>query len=113
MCFIALGIGLLASGVIIDGANLFEMPIAGGYLIGVISVIAMIEAFSRYPGMQSSKQRLLNRLFGEYPLGYDSYNILKLFSTEPDRSVTHSKRNLDLAFGDPLYLHEGYGWEKI
>ena len=111
MGFIVLGIGLVASGVIIDGANLFEITLTGGYLIGVVSVIAMVEAFSRCPGIQTSKQRLLDRLFGKYPIGYDSYNVLKLFSFEPPRSVTHSKRNLDYAFGDPLYLHEEYRWE--
>ena len=111
MGFIALGIGLLASGVIVDGANLFEITIAGGYLVGVISVVAMIEACSRYPGMQTSRKSLVDRLFGKYPIGYDSYKVWKLFSFEPLRSVTHSKRNLDDAFGDPLYLDEEYRWE--
>ncbi len=108
--FTALGIGLLATGVIVKGANLLEITLAGGYLIGVNSPIIFIETFWRYSSMQTSKQQLLDCLFGKYPIGYDSYNVLKLFSLSEPRSITHGQRNLDVAFGDPLYLPEGYEW---
>lgn len=109
--FIALGIGLLATGVIVNGANIFEITLAGGYLVGVLFLIVIIEAFSRYSGMQTSKQRLLDRLFGKYPIGYDTYNSLQETFRRFPRSITHSKRNLDMAFADPLYLPEGYNWD--
>jgi len=101
---------LLATGVIVKGANLLEITLAGGYLIGVNSPIIFIETFWRYSSMQTSKQQLLDCLFGKYPIGYDSYNVLKLFSLSEPRSITHGQRNLDVAFGDPLYLPEGYEW---
>ena len=108
---IALGIGLLATGVIVNGANKFEITLAGGYLVGVVSLIAIIEAFSRYSGMQTWKQKLLDRLFGKYPIGYDTYNPIREMKRQLPRSITHSKRNLDMAFADPLYLPEGYNWD--
>ena len=101
--FTGLGIGLLVTGVIVEGANLFEITIAGGYLVGVISPLIFIEAFWRFSGMQTFKQRLLDLLFGKYPTGYESYSLLKFFN-----SITHSRGNLKSAFGDPLYLPEGY-----
>lgn len=116
--FTGLGIGLLATGVIFNGANLFEITIAGGYLVGVISPLILIEAFWRFSGMQTFKQRLLDRLFGKYPTGYASYSLSELSSFSPTRimkalsrtpnSITHSQGNLDNAFRDPLYLPEGY-----
>ncbi|KAL8797879.1 MAG: hypothetical protein Q9195_000231 [Heterodermia aff. obscurata] len=99
-------IGLLAAGRVVAGANMFEMSITGGYLIGIVLPLAVIEAFWRSPGGQTVKQGIHDQVFGRHPSGYDDYNFLKLFSLATPRSVSHSQRNLDAVFGDPLYLPE-------
>jgi hypothetical protein len=109
--FLGMGIGLLATGVVVNGANLFEITIAGGYLVGVVSLLMLTEAFWRFPGAQAFKKRLLDRLFGKYPTGFDSFSLrdivsLKLVSN--GFTDLYEQRNLDLAFGDPLYLPERY-----
>lgn len=112
---------MLVAGVRVHDWNLFELQIAGGYLIGVSFPVAFVQAFEKVPSVRALLLWVKRKLFGSYYKGYESFpfptrfsfkRIKELFWTSSD-AATYGTSNLITTFEDPLYLPEMYKrWDQ-
>lgn len=109
---VCLGIGLLVTGKMLNRPNLFEVNISGGYLIGVVFPVALLQASWRFPAILAFNRRIVDRLIKGSEPGFEKFDLvptihnIKAVFNGP--SITYGRGNLETAFGDPLYLPETY-----